>query len=108
MNQIDRTAPFWDEYFKDVDPKGNVCWIICNTVDDCNYKTHFKTLTNEELIYCIELENRKSSKLKLLAEAKKRGVICKSCGHNDYRIRYFGHHFVKPGLCSQCAEVGKE
>jgi len=51
-----------------------VCWILDNSCGDINYDANIPRLTNDELTYCLEHEDRKSGMRKLLAEAKKRGT----------------------------------
>ncbi|GBF35432.1 chromosome partitioning protein ParB [Desulfocucumis palustris] len=51
-----------------------VGWILNNSCGDINYNTNIPLLTDEELIYCLEHEDRTSGMQKLLREAKKRGM----------------------------------
>ena len=51
-----------------------VNWVLNNSVEDGNYDSAVKKLTDAELIYCYKQETRKSSKEKLAAEARRRGM----------------------------------
>lgn len=53
----------------------NVDWILHNSVTDPNYDNWVPRLTDEELLYCLERERRKSGLAKLRAEAKRRGLL---------------------------------
>jgi hypothetical protein len=50
----------------------NIGWILRNSCNDPNYDSNIPKLTDEELLYCIRNEHRKSGLRKLLREAKKR------------------------------------
>lgn len=51
-----------------------VRWILNCSVGDSNFDSKIPKLTDEELIYCLRNENRKSGLQKLRAEARKRGM----------------------------------
>lgn len=56
----------------------NVDWILNNSVTDPNYDNVLPRLTNEELLYCLDRERRKSGLTKLRAEARRRGLNLKT------------------------------
>jgi len=50
-----------------------VGWILRNSAGDSNYISAIPKLTDEELLYCIQKETRKSGLQRLKAEARRRG-----------------------------------
>lgn len=58
------------EYVESLANRSNVRWVLNTSVSDID---HYKgNLTEEELIYCLQNEKRKTGIKKLIAEAKKR------------------------------------
>lgn len=55
----------------------NTGWILHTSCDDINYKSAVPRLTDEELIFCIDREDRVTGLKRLKAEAKRRGLITK-------------------------------
>lgn len=47
-------------------------WILNNSISDVSYRANLPTLSNDELLYCIMNETRKSSLACLLREARRR------------------------------------
>lgn len=52
----------------------NVNWILHCSCSDLNYKLAVPKLTDQELLYCIGQEKRKSGLQQLKREAKKRNL----------------------------------
>lgn len=86
---------------------GNIGWILQNSTNDVNYKSHIPLLSDKELVYCLDHEDRISGRKQLLVEARKRKLpnVCRKCGCTENRACEGGCYWVEPGLCSQC--VGK-
>lgn len=53
-------------------PGSNIRWVLHCSVSDLNCTSKIPLLTDEELLYCIEQESRKSLLAKLYAEARRR------------------------------------
>lgn len=49
-----------------------VGWILCNSADDVCYSP--ERLTHDELLFCLEHEDRSTGLAKLKREARKRGI----------------------------------
>gem|GEM_PF-3917795 len=98
---------------------GRVEWILNNSCSDINYSTNIPSLTDDELLYCLEREKRSSGRRKLQAEVRRRGIqepkeedeplfdtnTCRICGCTDDNACPGGCWWVEPDLCSSCAEV---
>lgn len=52
----------------------NVEWILGCTVGDVNYEAALSRLTDDELLYCLKCETRKTGRSRLRAEARRRGL----------------------------------
>lgn len=50
-----------------------VGWILRNSAGDSNYISAIPKLTDEELLYCIQKETRKSGLQRLKTETRRRG-----------------------------------
>jgi hypothetical protein len=87
-----------------------ILWMRSCNVSGDYYKPEIPKLTNDELIKLLEEENRLTGRKILTAEAKKRGLpnVCWKCGCVENRACLGGCYWVKPGLCSQCAEKAVE
>ncbi|MCA1064768.1 hypothetical protein QTG56_24490 (plasmid) [Rossellomorea sp. AcN35-11] len=52
----------------------NVRWVLHTSCNDINVLGRIPKLTDEELVYCLERERRKTGQRNLLREAKKRNL----------------------------------
>lgn len=52
----------------------NIGWILHNSAEDVNFKSQLPRLTDEELVFCLRNETRKTALRQLKREAKKRGM----------------------------------
>lgn len=52
----------------------NVEWVLGCSVGDMNYEAALSRLTDDELLYCLKCETRKTGRSRLRAEAHRRGL----------------------------------
>ena len=58
----------------DTTRRSPVAWILGCSTNDGNYRAAIPDLTDDELRYCLSNERRKTGRVQLEREAKKRGL----------------------------------